>query len=106
VKEVSYSGGSFVTTDEVADALLQLDRAMTEADIVGRCELPVPEVKPEVLWVHFTVGGDAHLFAGPAFEPAAEVPLQVTVPVSTIRHTPADIRPISDQLDTFGYDWM
>jgi hypothetical protein len=80
---------------------------MADAEIVGRCELPIRELQPELLWVHLTIGGDAQLFAGPAPDRAAVAPPHVTVPVSTIRHAPATIRPISgDELDTFGYEWM
>jgi hypothetical protein len=104
VKVVRHSGGTFTTTDEIADALVGLDRAVYESDTVGRFEMPVPGRAHDGSWTHVILG-QLTVEIAPAEAPTV-VPPEVIVSVSTLRRGPVVVMPLAEEFDILGYDWM
>jgi hypothetical protein len=65
VKEVVYAGGSFVTGDEIADALLDVAAALAEAQLAETVEVPVvgPSGTPQT--AAFLIGPASQIVAEP-----------------------------------------
>ena len=65
MKEVTYGGGSFVTSDEIAEALLEYAAALGNADRAATVHVPTAGLSPDVTEVTVLVGPSSQLLSEP-----------------------------------------
>jgi len=65
MKEITYGGGSFVTSDAIAEALLEYGAALANADRAATVHVPTAGLSGDVTEVTVLVGPSSQILVGP-----------------------------------------